>query len=182
MIGNLLGGMLNKGAILGDFESIATVTIGSGGASNAEFTSIPSTFQHLQIRCLTRTSDNNTAVYIQFNNDTGSNYAYHYLGGNGASVSAGASINQTKGYIADTANNSSGASRFGGIVVDVLDYKDTNKFKTVRSLSGHDNNGNGEITLFSSLWRSTSAITSIKITTIANFAQYTSFALYGIKG
>ena len=34
----------------GDFESIATVTVGGGGAASIEFTSIPGTYQHLQIR------------------------------------------------------------------------------------------------------------------------------------
>jgi hypothetical protein len=68
------------------------------------------------------------------------------------------------------------------MICDVLDYANTNKFKTLRSLTGNDRNGSGSIWLDSGLWRSTSAITSIKFTTGTAFAQYSQFALYGIKG
>ena len=73
---------------------------------------------------------------------------------------------------------------FGATVCDILDYTNTNKYKTVRALSGHDQNGSGVIQLRSGFWRSTSAITSITISNdqIANIAEYTRFSLYGIKG
>lgn len=67
--------------------------------------------------------------------------------------------------------------------MDVLDYKNTNKYKTSRFLSGYDANGSGVIMLNSELWMSTAAITSITIdNTGSNFAQYSSFALYGVRG
>lgn len=33
-----------------DYDSIATTTVGAGGAASITFSSIPSTYQHLQIR------------------------------------------------------------------------------------------------------------------------------------
>ena len=77
------------------------------------------------------------------------------------------------------------ASVFGGIVIDLLDYSNTNKYKTLRSLGGWDANGSGRIILNSGLWgNSGSAISSIDIVTSTgnNFVQYSTFALYGIKG
>ena len=170
----------------GDFESIATVSVGSGGAANVEFTSIPATYTHLQIRILARGTNASASIYqkIQFNSDTSSIYADHYLLGDGASASAGASINAAFIGVGSTTGASATASIFGTIIVDVLDYANTHKFKTIRNLEGFDVNGSGGfVMLTSGLYRSTSAITSIKLTPSAgNYAQYSSFALYGIRG
>jgi hypothetical protein len=173
-----------------DFESIATTTVGSGGAANVEFTSIPGTYKHLQIRSLAQTNRSGIGrdiVNININNDTGSNYARHYLSGDGASAVAGGSISLTKGELTEV-GTTAGAS-FGAIVVDLLDYANTDKHKTIRSLGGVDVNGTvggygGTINLYSTLWRSTSAITSIKLVPLngTQFNQHSTFALYGIKG
>jgi hypothetical protein len=64
----------------------------------------------------------------------------------------------------------------------VLDYGNTNKNKTVKTLAGYDGNGSGEIWFTSTLWNNTNAITSMTISSNFNFTQYSSFALYGIKG
>jgi hypothetical protein len=80
------------------------------------------------------------------------------------------------------ANSTSGM--FGISVNDILDYSNTNKFKTHRCLCGHDQNGSGFIFMFSGNWRSTAAITSITIYPgdfTTTFAANSSFALYGIK-
>ncbi len=163
------------------YESIATVTVGSGGAANVEFTSIPGTYTHLQIRYMPLFSQANYSGYIEFNSDTASNYAWHRILGTGSTVVAGNATSQNNGLIGIGAASSTNTP--GGGVVDILDYANTNKFKTVKDLSGTDANGNGYIQLVSSLWRSTSAITSIKLLPASgNYSQYSHFALYGIKG
>ena len=170
------------------YESIATVTVGSGGAANIEFTSIPATYTHLQIRYIVRTSQTASGytygeAYVQFNSDTASNYSYHLLAGNGSSASAGGLANQVQMGQIDTALNNITASVFGVGVIDILDYANTNKNKTIRTLGGLDNNGAGVVTLSSGNWRNTNAVTSIKILPYSNgFTQYSQFALYGIKG
>ena len=76
------------------------------------------------------------------------------------------------------------ANAFGVTIIDILDYANTNKYKTFRSLVGSDTNDtNGAVGLASGSWRSTSAITSITLSNnvSGNLAQYSSFALYGIK-
>jgi hypothetical protein len=173
----------------GAYDSIATATVGSGGASSITFSSIPSTYTHLQLRVLAR--DNRSAagsnLYIQFNSDSGANYTGHNLYGNGASPSAGfEGTSQTSAPIMRVSTNSIGSSIFAGGVIDILDYANTSKYKTFRSLSGFDDNAvsGGQIYFWSGLWmNSGSAISSLTITPVTTpIQQYSSFALYGIRG
>lgn len=170
---------------IGDFESIATVTVGSGGASNIEFTSIPSTYTHLQIRGILRTTTANTGsdnALVTFNSDTGSNYSWHLIQGSGSAASSAAGATQTSMRGAEVPRNNNTASAFAVTIIDILDYANTNKYKTIRCIDGWDGNGSGSLDVHSGNWRSTSAITSIKITPeINNWAQYSSLALYGVK-
>jgi hypothetical protein len=159
-----------------DYDSIATVTVGSGGSSSIAFTSIPSTYRHLQIRGIAKTS-NLGWVEVKFNGDTASNYSFHEIRGDGSAASASNSINA--GSMSSFLQN---ASQVASGVIDVLDYANVSKNKTIRTLGGYDDNGAGYITLTSGLWRNTNAITSITIThSSSTFTQYTQFALYGVK-
>jgi hypothetical protein len=182
----------NYPRVTSSYESIATTTLGSTTAT-ISFTSIPSTYKHLQIRGIARSTRADFAIdqlYTRFNSDTGSNYSWHWLSGNGSTASGDYGTSSTSMNLGWFATNAAASvtNAFGGFVMDVLDYADTNKYKTVRILTGNDLNGNGSpfsgtIVFASGLWRSTSAITSITFDpSAADFAQYSSFALYGIKG
>ncbi len=172
----------------GNFESIATATvIASGGSNFVEFTSIPNTYKHLQLRILARGTNANTQMQLayKFNSDSGSNYTFHLLRGDGSGAFADGAANQgfagaTVRYAAANATS----QIFGAGVSDILDYSNTNKYKTVRSIGGTDQNGSGQVYFSSNLWRDTSAISSIYIYNQDgnNIAQYSHFALYGIKG
>jgi hypothetical protein len=121
---------------------------------------------------------------MQLNGDTGTNYRTHYVGGTGAAAYAGASA--AAAYIDNVTfatGSANTASAFGVGVIDILDYASTNKNKTIRSLHGTDsNNTYGDVELSSGLWFGTpAAVTSIKIYASVTIAQYSSFALYGIK-
>lgn len=177
------GGLRAAAGAANSYESIATVTVGSGGQAEIDFTSLPTGFTHLQLRGLYRQTTN-AAILIQFNGDTGNNYACHALYGTGASALANAAASRANIPIERNDGMPSGTSIFGAMVLDILDYRNTNKYKTIRSLSGHDNNGSGYVQLESGLWQNTNAITSIKLFTAGavNYAQYSQFALYGIKG
>ena len=176
------------------YESIATTTVGAGGSSSITFSSIPSTYQHLQIRMIGKAADTNIEQYnarIRFNGDTGANYTLHFIRGYGTTLDKGGYTSQTNAYGGVSAFPSSNgvyANVFGSVVVDVLDYNNASKNKTVRAIGGYDANGVGNGTndagqagFNSSLWLNTSAITSITIYSDSNFVQYSSFALYGIK-
>ena len=168
----------NYPRVTNSFESIATTTVGAGGSSTITFSSIPSTYKHLQIRGIMRMSSNADGPTMRFNSDTtASNYRMHYLQGNGASASAGTIASNF--YSPITMPNAT--STFGGFVIDILDYLDANKYTTVRTLEGFDANGSGYLTFTSGLWMSTSAVTSI-VMSGTTIQQYSSIALYGIKG
>jgi hypothetical protein len=167
-------------AAAGDYESIATVTVGAGGAANVEFTSIPSTFSHLQIRYYALCSSFND-FQVRVGNgslDTAGNYTLHILGGNGSSAYSNGYANETQ---FKTGFSQSGSTTPAVGVVDFLDYGNTNKYKTMRALGGTDRNGSGDAQLASGVWRSTSAINIIRLYLGVNFNQYSHFALYGIK-
>jgi len=170
---------------LSDFYQIATTTLANSTTSFVEFTSIPQDYTHLQIRAITRTTNAVTAedVNTQFNGDTTVNYSSHQLYGDGASATSGFYLGNIMTLLYTTGGSAT-ANTFGSAILDILDYTNTNKYKTTRSLSGFDVNGTtGHILLRSGNWRSTSAITSIKLSANGgNLAQYSSFALYGIKG
>jgi hypothetical protein len=177
MLNNIAAIMGGGAAAVGDYESIATVT-GNGSATSLSFTSISSAYKHLQIRGIAA-GVNNTFADITFNSDTGSNYASHDIYGDGAA--AGVEASATRANIPTTALPNV-ANIFNGLVVDILDYANTNKYKTARILQGRDTNGGGVIYFMSGLWQNTNAITSITITSRSGaIATYSSFALYGIK-
>jgi hypothetical protein len=172
---------LGAGVLIGDFESIAATTVGSGGVADVTFSSIPQIYTHLQIRCILKFAVGGDTILTQFNSDTGSNYTFRRLSGNGSSASAGTSRPRTSLIIASDVP--SATSTFGVTVTDILDYTNTNKYKTVRALCGHETNSAGAAELKSGVWVNTNAITSIKIFGgSGNISEYSSIALYGIKG
>jgi hypothetical protein len=173
------------------FESIATVTVGAGGANPITFSSIPSTYTHLQIRYMGMTSRatyGQDAMNVAFNGVGGTSYARHDIRADGGAISSGSGISQSNIDL-NYATLGTTVSSYPGVgVIDILDYANTNKYKTLRYLGGVDENGTiagypGAVVYASGLFQSTSAISSITFTPqLAAFAQYTSFALYGIKG
>lgn len=176
-------------AALNSYESIQTIPLTTGTAF-AEFTVIPSTYKHLQIRGIIMNAASNDNLAIRVGNgsvDTGSNYASHQLQGNGSAASAGASTSQTAAYLSGLVIASS--SYPFAFVFDILDYASTNKNKTLRGLSGQDGNASGTATdwriqLTSGVWmNSGSAINTVRIYLPAgNMGNLSHFALYGIKG
>jgi hypothetical protein len=183
MIANLVAGFLGVGgAVATDYESIATVTAPAGGSVSIDFTSISSAYTHLQIRGINRNETANNTFRLRFNSDSGSNYSRHYLFGDGSTAQAAAGASQTSIGAGIIATSSNGANIFSGFVIDILDYANTSKYKTMRSLGGYDANGSGNIGLFSGVWLNTAAITSITLLSDSGDQnQYSSFALYGIK-
>jgi hypothetical protein len=172
----------------GDFHSIATATVGAGGANTITFSSIPQTYTHLQIRGIASfdfASDpgGGGGAPMRFNGDSGSNYTRHQLYGDGIGASAYGQASTTIAIMERFPYRLTNNSIYGAAICDILDYANTNKYKTIRNLGGYDLNGSGEMNINSAVWMSTSAITSIVIGDATNpLKQYSQFALYGIKG
>jgi hypothetical protein len=170
----------------GSYELISTA-YGTGSSGVITFSSIPSTYKHLQIRVTgrsTRSGSTNTSAYMQLNGSA-SGYAYHRLYGDGSSVSSGAITSMTYAQIAvstfpaadDTANVHAAS------VIDILDYASTTKNTTIREFIGANGSVIKQIGLYSALWNNTAAVTSITINDqFANWTTTSRFSLYGIKG
>ena len=169
----------------GAYDALSTVTVPSGGVASITFAGIPNTYKHLQIRCSVRmaaTGTNNDNILMVVNSDTGSNYNAHYLYGDGATALASGVGTGSATYVGRAPFSNTTANTFSGTVLDILDYANTNKNKTFRSISGSDLNGSGDVFLWSGLWMSTNAINTVLLRPSANnFAQYSTFALYGVK-
>ena len=181
----LLGGAVAPA--VGDYESIATVSL-SASQTLIQFTSIPSTYKHLQVRAFARDLRASTWVdtlWVYCNADTtGTNYYSHGLAGGGSSASAFADAGANSyGMPIGLTSATNIASAYAANVIDILDYANTSKNKTFRSLHGVEDNTNGSMRLRSGLWISTAAISTLTFNTAAggDFAQYSHFALYGVK-
>jgi hypothetical protein len=168
------------------FESIATLN-GNGSSSSVTFSSIPQTYTHLQIRYIAKTTRAfyQEALYVRINGTSSSNYATHYLYGDTGSIYSGAST-ATNIIFAPSMTGATNTSIYGAGVIDVLDYTSTNKYKTVRSIGGYDDNAAGPnppVGIYSGfLTNDLTAVTSITVVGNGALDTGSTFALYGIKG
>lgn len=162
----------------GAYVSIATTIVGTGGSSTISFTSIPGTYKHLQVRMTVLAGSGGYGNFRINSDSTTSNYYSHGLSGNGSAATAAAySAAAYSPY--GTAGNTSYPYLE---IMEILDYANTSKYKTIRQLGGFDSNGGGSIVLSSILWQSTSAITRLDFNcNSGSFSQYSHFALYGVK-
>jgi hypothetical protein len=172
------------------FDSIATYAVGSTAQSVITFSSIPSTYKHLQLRAFARNNSatTETAILVRLNSDsTANNYRpRHLLTGDGAAVNAYADGYGTfSGLMAgSTYGGGNPASLFAPNIIDIFDYADTTKLTTTRAINGSETNGDGYASIVSGLWLNSAAVNTITLQVYdgASFVQYSHFALYGIKG
>lgn len=168
-----------------NYQSIATQQVTSSTGTNLDFTSIPQTFKHLQLRGYVKLngSSGNLSIRVGSSNtlDTGSNYAYHYYYATGTSIVSAASTNETTGYIGyyQSAN-----SMWASFIVDIPDYWNTNKYKSIMSQQTSTHTTDGIVMLNSTSWRSKNAINTIRVFSAdaIDFVQGSHVALYGIGG
>ena len=175
--GNLTApGDVDPGAMI----PLATTTLSTATAT-ITFSDIPQNYEHLQVRLFGRTNSGNGSDYIGMTiNGASSTYTQHQLVGNGSAASAGNGNGLS--VIALQRFNGVSANTMGAMIVDILDYTNTNKNKTIRELGGFETNSDGYIALVSGMLISTNAITSLAFTPASgSFVQYTHAALYGIK-
>jgi len=185
MIGNSIAGFLGAGvaASTSSYESIATLS-GTGASTTISFTSIPSTFSHLQLRVLGRSDSAAAAgtITVYTNNDTtAGNYNRHRLSTDGTTITANGTAS-TSTQLGRVTAATAAANIMGITILDILDYASTTKYKTFRSFSGHDQNGSGDLWLTSGLWMNSSAINRVDLVIGGNWTTATTIALYGIKG
>lgn len=188
ILGTMASQISGNLAVPNNYESIATVTVGSGGATTeVEFTSIPATYKHLQIRYFAGANgaygdDTWTRLIINGQTTASGNYIRHMLTGDGTTASASASTTGSNTNLYFLLPGATGGGWASG-VTDILNYTDTNKNRTLRTLTGWYGNSGGRTDLTSHLYLSTTAVSTIKIQMFSGeyYRQYSKFALYGIK-
>jgi len=168
------------------FVSIATVTVGSGGAANIEFTSIPGTYTDLYIVLSTRTNRSNEvdAFSLVVNNDTtAANYTMRNLFGVGSGTPSSNTFNTYNEEVAYTSGNNATASTFGNASFYIPNYT-VSQYKSVSVDSVGENNATlARMNISAYIWKSNSAITALKFIPITGtlLQQYSTATLYGIK-
>lgn len=163
------------------YVALATTTVGSGGAANIEFTSIPGEYTDLIVKLSVRITRSGLAGYmnVTFNSNT-SSYTNKYLYGDGANAASGTNAGS---YFGDATGDTATASTFSNIEVYISNYSGSN-YKSYSVDSVTENNATTSYpTIAAGLWSNTSAITSIKLAPFdsTNFKQYSTATLYGIK-
>ena len=161
------------------YEKIASVTVGSGGAANIEFTSIPGTFDDLVVHASLRgtTAQLYELTYLEFNNST-ANLSSRGLEGNGSTVS---SYTNPTIYINAANGANSTSDTFSSHFIYVPNYAGgTNKSVSVDGVT-ENNATTAYASIQAGLWSQTGAITSLKLKPTGNFVQHSTATLYGIK-
>ena len=164
------------------FTKIATVTVGSGGASAIDLSSIPATYTDLCVLLSIReATTTNWTFNVRVNNDSSSIYSYKLIQGSG---SAASSAGGTGGTLADIIGESSGAtaSTFGNLQLYMPNYAGSNNKSFMTDGVGENNATLAYSRMTANLWASTSAVTQLYFyISGGNFAQYSTATLYGIK-
>jgi len=161
------------------YEPISTTTLGSS-ASSITFSSIAASWTDLKV-VFVGIPLNSTGIYtaIRLNSDTGSNYSYTEIIGNGSAASSSRASNTNTLYLNDAGSSGSMPCMQ---IIDLFSYAGSTN-KTLLCSSNLDANGGGLVLNLVGLWRNTAAITSIEIWKAAgnDFQSGTTATLYGIK-
>ena len=171
----------------GAYDLLETTTLATS-ASSVTFSGLGSysDYAHLQIRGVVRgdTAGGFYGAQIQFNGDTGTNYVAHRLSGTGSSVTSTALTPRNSLFAVDHGGSTTTSNSFGVGITDILDFSNTSKNTTTRTLTGQVDNLATRINLYSGVWLDTSAITSISIKAqgSSDFVAGSRFSLFGIKG
>ena len=159
------------------YEPIATTTLGSA-ASSITFSSIPATYTDLRLVFMVNTTTNSRTSYVRFNSDSGSNYSGTFLEGNGTAAS---SYGSGSGTSIQLLNGAASTTQPTFATMDIFSYAGST-FKTSLNTVSGDLNGSGYIFREVYLYRSTTAISTLLITTLNadTFGVGTTATLYGI--
>jgi len=177
-------------------EAIATHYLEADAAS-VEFTSIPATYEHLQLRFTARGTDTTAATYytslnLQFGTgggsvDTGTNYSRHYMYGQGTAETGGSNTGINQIWMGTIENAGSGTGtehvgRYAAGLVTITDYTNTNKNTTCWGLQGRHSYWSPEVRFNSGLWSATGAVDRIKLAPYTgSFVRGSEFTLYGLN-
>jgi hypothetical protein len=167
------------------FELIASSTVGSGGASSIDFTSIPSTYTDLCIKISVRGSysGGGTADLIVSYNGSATSFTDRTLNGSGSAVQSRTNDGGGVGVWAGNLENASWtASTFGSIDYYIPNYAGS-AYKSSSNDGVTENNATlAYANLVAGLWSNTAAINRVTITpSTGTLVEYSTAYLYGVK-
>jgi hypothetical protein len=163
----------------------SAITVGAGGASSMDFTSIPSTYTDLIVKVSARSSG--AVIYnyckIRFNGDTGNNYNMRILYGDNGTAGSAATTSGSALNGGLSAGASATASTFSNSEWYIPNYAGSTQKSVSIDASSENNSTNGSNGyLTAGLWTGTAAITSISLfPDSGNFVQYSTAYLYGVS-
>jgi len=175
-------------------EAIATTYLEADAAS-VTFSSIPATYEHLQLRLNAKSNRTNSSddvqIYLGDSSDspvdTGSDYYSHYLLGEGDNDGAGVNESTNLRIMRVTGSKTDeDAANYGSTVIDIFDYANANKNTTVLGIGGlaGDSSGSGTLVALSSgIWETASAVTAVRVEAMdgSGWIRGSEFTLYGLK-
>jgi hypothetical protein len=171
----------------GSYESIQTISL-TGNQQTITFTSIPQTYKHLEIRCISRDTYPNTypGIYATFNGNGSGTFNYIYGDGNGGAGTVGGSVSS---YTGNSVGNDQSAGQYMPMIARIPDYTNTSRVKMMNLVHAHSRNDGGSNNSAVAFWSwssgSTAAVTEILFGEgDPNFKLMpgSHWALYGIKG
>lgn len=162
---------------MSSIEYINSVVLTSAETS-VNFSSIAADWTDLTLVGLIGTTTGNNNIQIQVNSDTTSTYSYTFLAGNGTAAYSGRYSNQTQ-YVTDNYSYP-GTGVESTYILQFPSYSNTNVYKTILGTSA---TASRAVTKTVALWRSTSAITSIKVYPGGGdtLKAGSTFTLWGVK-
>jgi len=164
------------------FTLIASSTVGSGGATWIDFTSIPSTYTDLKLVLSGRFSGTNNYIMIKINGDTGTySYVSKELNGNGSSASSGGWA--TVPYWGFGNKSSYTSNTFGSTEMYFPNYTGSaQKSASIDSVT-ETNATAANMQIAAGLWQNTGVITSISVRPDApnTWVEFSTAYLYGIS-
>jgi len=160
------------------YYEIASVTVGSGGASSMTFSSIPQTYTDLKLVISGRSSDTNFGYQIRLNNTTTS-YSGRWIEAVGTSPSSYTNSDALGGYLTYSTQT---ANTFCNSEAYIPNYIGSSNKSYSIDTAQESNSTTGVYSAMGAMLRSnTDPITSIVLTINTLFVQHTTATLYGIK-
>lgn len=161
---------------------IETITVGAGGVAAIEFTSIPQTGTDLLLVLSARadSATNATSALVRFNSDTGSNYTFLRLTGDGSSVTSSTVTGNAAYHMFSVTGSTATSNTFGNSALRIANYTSSSAKSISQDGVTENNNTASRQTITAQTWTGTSPISTITLTTFNNFVQYSTASLYKI--
>jgi hypothetical protein len=153
------------------YTPLSTVTLTTSGNSII-FSSIPATYRDLIVVINATANSNVATIGLRFNGDSGNNYTYVSMAGNGSTASSSTNT-QSVALIGYTNSTNPWVN-----IAQIMDYSATDKHKTILS---RDDNAAANVGAVANRWANTAAITSVEVNAAVNsFASGTTVSIYGV--